>query len=89
MGIKFVIFQENVNMDENFASNFTSNIGANVVTVIGFVIFWFLKNKCKHSNCTCNLKWCKCHFDDECEYSDNSIKENEEGRIYKKTVHEV
>ena len=76
-------------MDDNFTSNFTSNIGANVVTMIGFVIFWFLKNKCKHSNCSCNLKWCSCHFDDECEYSDNSIKENEERGIHQKIDSEV
>ena len=77
-------------MESQFGSNFTSNLGANVVTAIGFIIIWVLKNKCKHSNCTCNLKWCTCHFDDEDEYEDNSIiKDNEEGRIHQKVKIEV
>ena len=68
-------------------------MGANVVTILGFALIWFLKNKCKHSNCTCTLKCCKCHFDDEededDECSHDSIKGDETRRIHQEAESQV
>ena len=51
-------------MSDSFVPNFTSNVGANFVTAAFFLIFWWLKNKCKHSSCKSHTKLCDCSFDD-------------------------
>ena len=59
-------------MTDNFVPNFTSNIGANMVTAVFFLMFWWLKNKCKHSKCKSHTKLCDCSFDD---YESNTENE--------------
>ena len=45
---------------EVFFSNLKGSAAANVLTAVFFIIFWVLKNKCKHSRCASHTRFCTC-----------------------------
>ena len=51
-----------------FLSNLKGSAAANILTAVFFLIFWVLKNKCRHSKCKSHTRFCDC-----------SVKEDDEG----------
>ena len=54
--------------ETEFLSNLQGSAAANILTACFFLIFWVLKNKCKHSKCKSHTRFCDC-----------SVKEDDEG----------
>ena len=46
-----------------FGKQFAGSAAANVVFMIGLLIYKFFEGRCKHSKCSSNLSWCRCNVD--------------------------
>ena len=65
-------FRRKRKMDESqvFMSNLQGSGAANILTGVIFLVFWFLKNKCKHLQCKSHTSFCSC-----------SVKEDDENDL--------
>ena len=54
-------------MDEQesneFGKQFAGSAAANVVFVVGMLLYKFIEGRCKHSRCSSNTGWFKCSAD--------------------------
>ena len=46
-----------------FGKQFAGSAAANVVFMIGLLLYKFFEGRCKHSKCSSNLSWCRCNVD--------------------------
>ena len=68
-GMQEYYSQKKYKIDESqiFLSNLKGGTAANMLTASFFLLFWVLKNKCKHSKCSSHTRFCDC-----------SVKEDDE-----------
>ena len=52
-------------MEDPFFENLKGSVSGNLVTGAFFVLFWVLKNKCRHCKCSSNTSLCACEINDE------------------------
>ena len=66
--------------DEVFMSNLKGSALANFVTGVLFIVFWIIKNKCKHSRCTWHTRYCDCSIKEDDDREEGQRKGRREVR---------
>ena len=63
-------------MDEStiFMNNLKGGTAANLLTGFFFLLFWFLKNKCKHLECKSHTRFCSCNVREDSYESKEDIE---------------
>ena len=51
------------NDGSEFGKQFAGSAAANVVFMVGLLLYKFFEGRCKHSKCSSNTKFCKCNVD--------------------------
>ena len=51
------------NDGSEFGKQFAGSAAANVVFMVGLLLYKFLEGRCKHSKCSSNTQFCKCNVD--------------------------
>ena len=46
-----------------FGKQFAGSAAANVVFMVGLLIYKFIEGRCKHSKCSSNTRFCRCSAD--------------------------
>jgi len=46
-----------------FGKQFAGSAAANVVFVVGMLLYKFIEGRCKHSRCSSNTSWLSCNVD--------------------------
>ena len=64
-------------------SNLKGSAAANILSAVFFLVFWVLKNKCKHMECKSHTRFCTCKIkeDDDPETGQRRINRQETLKI--------
>ena len=75
-GMPVFYFQRKHNMDEStvFLDNLKGGTAANLLSGVFFLLFWFLKNKCKHLECKSHTRYCSCKVREDDDESEEDIE---------------